>query len=381
MGQINLLCLLSTQHVPNLLSIHHYRPTQIILVQTQHTARLKLAEHLLRALRLSGLDYTDRHDIVALDPEQPLSAMVEIFLRVIAQTKGDWVVNITGGTKPMALAAYEAFRQTPAKLVYTDSRFPAELWDMREKSAAIAKYKPSVEVFLAGYGYECQSTPADLETWAESRANLARMIAQYAPERALIRLGQKRTLKNNALVVEPKKLRHTLAETLDLSINGKQLEGEVQAKDLNFLAGLWLEVFLWMLLRDFAVELNISDVRLALKPSPVDSETVNDFDVSFIRDYTLWVAECKTGPQKGQSPDKDLYKLQALTRQFQALRVRSMYVTTSSNVLDKQASIRPAISSRAKLFNCRIIDRKTIHHLAAPNTDADRVSQLLFQDG
>lgn len=64
-----LLCLLSDQHVPNLLSVHHYVPDQLVLIESRQMESRKVASHFLKALKLGNLDYDARHHIEPLNAE------------------------------------------------------------------------------------------------------------------------------------------------------------------------------------------------------------------------------------------------------------------------------------------------------------------------
>src|SRR5438046_36844 len=70
-----LCCLLSDQHVPNLLSVHHCRPDRLVLVESEAMKKRDVAMHFLAALKRGGLDYDDRHDIEPLDAEDSLDAV------------------------------------------------------------------------------------------------------------------------------------------------------------------------------------------------------------------------------------------------------------------------------------------------------------------
>ena len=49
-----LLCLLSDQHVPNLLSVHHFQPDRLVLVESRQMRERKVGDHFLQALRWAG---------------------------------------------------------------------------------------------------------------------------------------------------------------------------------------------------------------------------------------------------------------------------------------------------------------------------------------
>ncbi|NMC09907.1 MAG: DUF1887 family protein, partial [Methanothrix sp.] len=50
-----LLCLISHQHVPNLLTVHELRPDRLVLLVTKPME--EVANNLINALDLGGLDY------------------------------------------------------------------------------------------------------------------------------------------------------------------------------------------------------------------------------------------------------------------------------------------------------------------------------------
>ena len=83
--------------------------------------------------------------------------------------------------------------------------------------------------------------------------------------------------------------------------------------------------------------------------------------------HGMAMVECKSGTQEHDlSRGMDtLYKIEAVARQLRALRVRSFFVTTGTNVLDKEGKIRAALESRAELYNCRVLSREQITELAS----------------
>ena len=107
-----LLCLLSDQHVPNLLSIHHFCPDRLVLVESEQMKGKSKA--LLAALKTGGdndvLDYADRCSIVPLECVNSLQYVLDLLQREMARfPDADWLVNLTGGNKLMALAAFQCF--------------------------------------------------------------------------------------------------------------------------------------------------------------------------------------------------------------------------------------------------------------------------------
>ena len=126
-----LLCLLSDQHVPNLLSVHHYAPDQLVLIESVKAEKDRLAGKFLEALKLGMLDYSARHHIEPLKAEDNLASVREALQVAYGKyPNGQWIANLTGGTKPMSIATYEFFKALGGKLVYTNVARPARPIDM-----------------------------------------------------------------------------------------------------------------------------------------------------------------------------------------------------------------------------------------------------------
>ncbi len=116
--------------------------------------------------------------------------------------------------------------------------------------------------------------------------------------------------------------------------------------EVEFLTGGWLEIFVWALLARHSDALGIWDVRLGLEVSRCGDQSGNDFDVAFMHNHGLSMIECKSGSQGHDRGGDVLYKIEAVTRQFRALRVRSYLATTATNVLDKENKVKAITGQR-----------------------------------
>jgi hypothetical protein len=394
-----LLCLVSDQHVPNLLSVHHFRPDRLVLVESDEMQRRHAAENLLAALAAGGLDYAERVHVQPLSGSNSTPAIRAALREAYAsQSGGEWVTNITGGTKPMSITAYEFFKALGARLVYIDVRRPHELLDLDGGAAEFCGHRLGIEEFVTGYGFQL-TRAADKIRRDEQRARqwwpCARLIALHATEAGLVRLqgpeeerrrrwnrGRDKGLTLNAgeLPIENTALRAELEKGFGLKPEGSSLVGELDRHAFRFLTGQWLEVFLWGLLERHAESLGIWDVRLGIEIGRGGgSGDTNDFDIAFMHEYSLAMVECKTGAQEHDPAAGALYKIEAVIRQFRALRVRSYLATTSANVLENGGdTIKDAVANRAALYGCRILPRATIRALAAEPDSAERLREAFF---
>ncbi len=393
-----LLCLLSDQHIPNLLSVHHFRPDRLVLVETP-TMRGK-AKDLLAALRLGGLDFAsdDRCHVQPLEAEDTLDSVRKCLQHAHGRYPAEtWIVNLSGGTKPMSIAAYEFSKEVRACPIYVNIQKPNVMLNLDGLDPEPCIYRPTIREFLAGYGFEFRRKPEDIAN-AEERARTwwtcAARIAKECPRQSLLCLGdlqdpavKKRCddardrgleLAPGVLAPEDSELRKELAALFSLRDAPEGLCGKLDKYGVDFLTGGWLEVFLWQLLQRHADALRIWDVRLGIHPAKIGVKTDSDFDVAFMHDYRLCMVECKSGSQEHDPGAEILHKVEAVVRQFRALGIRSCLATTSPNVLGTDGQLKPSIRDRAGIYQCRILVRDEIRELAREPDNLEAVRKLIL---
>jgi hypothetical protein len=392
-GMKVLLCLLSDQHVPNTLCVHHLQPERLVLLESATMARRKVGHNLLEALKLGGLDYVDRCDIEPLASEDDLEAIRTALRRAYGRyPSGEWTVNLTGGTKPMSIAAYEFFRALNGRLLYMNVGRPGVIADIEAGSKETCAHRLTIREFLAGYGFEGRKSPEKIRE-AEERARAlwrcAATIAEHGAQESLLNLpddAQRARARAKGIELALGQLQPNSAEVRDalhdafgLSYEGSSARGVLDKYQAQFLTGGWLEVLLWRVLDRHAAALGLWDVRLGLEVGPVGVGSKNEFDVSFMHEHALCVVECKSGAQEHDPRLDVLYKVEAVIRQFRALRVRAWLATTSDFVRDKATgNVREAIGNRAAIYNCQLILREAIQDLGRNPDDVERARFALF---
>lgn len=370
-----LLCLLSDQHVPNLLAVHHYRPDHLVLVASAAMERKKAAAHLLAALKKGGLDYESRCLVQPLSSEDDLTriraALQEAYGRFPAS---HWIANVTGGTKPMSIATYEFFKAIGGRTVYTNLSQPDRVIDLESGQVEACTHRPTIDEFVTGYGFHLQK-PANKLREAAARAGqplwrrTANLLAAEATATDVLQLDDEQREQARKRGITLPAERFTFPSD---DLRHEWLAGEASrtlTKDEGeFLTGGWLEVFFYNLLSRHTDALGIWDVTRGHNITRDLGQTgvPNDIDVSFMHNHGMAMVECKSGTQEhDRSRGMDtLYKIEAVARQLRALRVRSFFVTTGSNVLDGDGTVRSALEARADLYNCRILSRERITELA-----------------
>ena len=384
-----LVCLVSMQHVPNLRSIQSVKPDWLVLAVTSGMAGKDM--QLLKALKVGGLDYAEKIDILALADGEEQSAdpihkeLCDLFKK---HPNDEWVVNLTGGTKPMSIGAYEFSKDKKLKTLYIAEGNQHQAVDLLGGPCIPLPYDVTTAEFLAGYGFDILNggalvrTEEQASSWKKLAAHLA-ICNEDAGLRELLdklqhlKVAQierdEREWKKNGLYLseednaflEDHNLRNLIASQFGLSTVGNILTGKLERPATEFLTGKWLEVFIWGLLLPF-VRKGIWDLHLGVLAGKSGPGENNDLDVSFMRNQSLCIVECKTGGQEHDPDANDvLYKIEAIKSGPKALRVDTYLATTSDNVLDlKKGGMREKLLRRSKIYGCKIIPGWRIKEIA-----------------
>lgn len=379
-----LVCLLSDQHVPNLLSVHHFQPDRLVLVESKTMKIRCVAKSFLAALELGGLSYDEsRHQIVSLEAEDDLQSVTDSLRQAFGSLPAaSWIANLTGGTKPMSIATYEFFKALGGRLIYTNVARPARIIDFGTGRYEDCQHRLSIKEFLAGYGFESRKSDESMRAAVDraiTRERDAHLLALEASSQDILQVSPdvRARLRSRGGEILAEQCCFTSSELRNRWF-GSQSVRVIDRYEAEFLTGGWLEVFIWSLLRRHAEELNVWDVQLGLDVGKIGASSGNDFDVSFMHNHGLAMIECKSGSQEHDRGTEILYKVDAVSRQFKALRVRTFLATTSSHVLDNSQKIKESIQNRADIYNCRILTCETIRALAQSYENGEVVRGTLF---
>ncbi|MBM3677893.1 MAG: DUF1887 family protein [Actinobacteria bacterium] len=386
-----LVVLISEQHVPNLLSVHHFKPDSLVMLQTDEMARREAGARFLDALRLGGMDYSESHRSLAV----PSADSPDEVYRLLSEVWGPgarWIVNLTGGTKPMSIGAWNFGVEKCADLAYSNVSEPGRIrylrrQDPRSPVLEDMKHDLSIREFLTGYGFKVLKSQDAIDAsherargWFET----SRAIARENNGEDLLSLdeAERKRARSKGLRLETRHQTEWLRSRMDLqhsiaasfALAGGTLAGGLDKYQVEFLLGGWLEVFFWGLLQERSRDLGVRDVSLGLQVGPArtavgDEGPPNELDVSFIRNFQLTTIECKSGGQDHDPQAEILYKIEAVMEGFRALRVGKCLATTARSLADAEGHLKDAVRRRARLYDCAVITAREIRVLAEQPTD------------
>jgi len=355
------LCLVSSQATPNLLPLldDTWRPDKVVLACS---APMKPAALALRAViqsKASGMAI----ETLALPDAYDYNALSDTFLNYLADHADDNIaLNVTGGTKLMAVAAQEVFRSAGKPVFYVNVESDEVLVIGEKAGSRPLRAKLKVHEMLRAHGYSV-STQERPQITRELRDLTARLIDHVASAgRALGTLNALARLARDepGLRVDMSPAQYdsrALADILALFLDAGLLRQSGQAltfKDEEsrfFVNGGWLESHVYEALQALRAQHEaLSDVAMGVRVSFAGGDPrsaskardKNEIDVAFLYRNTLHLIECKTAnlAQSGKGDDNKateaLYKMESLLK-LGGLRTRGMVVDYRGQLASSEA--------------------------------------------
>lgn len=271
-----------------------------------------------------------------------------------AHSSEDIVLNVTGGTKPMAIVAQELFRMAGKPVFYVDIASDAVWWlDSGETSPQwkiICKLQHPIELdtFLHLNGYKANSKTETYQhpEWYAMAEAFARNALKWQNAITVLNSLAQAAEKAGSLyppVEATKKSFRELKEMLDelqkrgltatKTENGNWHFTSVEAR--NFAHGGWLEYYVFYHLTKLYPNKGMTFLNTEIQK---DEQPPNEIDVLSVYRNNLYAFECKTRnfTEKDSASDA-IYKLDSLKEKLGKLRGTGIIVSYRTlNVGDKK---------------------------------------------
>lgn len=370
------LCLVSAQATPNLLPLidETWRPAKVVLacseqMKPEAAALRSVIQTKCPGMLVETLDLPDAYDY---------SALSDIFLSYLSEHEQDNIaLNVTGGTKLMAVAAQEVFRSAEKPVFYVNVESDEVLVIGKQAASQPLRAKLKVHEMLRAHGYTVTAQEHPQIT-RELRDLTARLIDHVASAGSA--LGAVNALARNARGVPGLKVEisveqagsRTLMDILALfsDANMLRLTGRIIAftsEDARFFVnGGWLESHVFEALQSLrAQHESLSDVAMGVRISFDNSarkgvnhkaKDKNEIDVAFLYRNTLHLIECKTAnlAQGGKGDDNKateaLYKMESLLK-LGGLRTRGMVVDYRGQLSQSEADRQRAAEAGIEIVS------------------------------
>jgi hypothetical protein len=362
------VCLISNQPIANLVPLLREKPQKaILLVSPEMHAQ---AERFERVVRPCGIALELRQIASAYDFAAILKMCEEII--TTCPDKEGLTLNVTGGTKIAALAAFQSFYFNNRRIVYLDS-FNNQLLQLAPENISIPVQDNLVKVRDCLIAYGMNPLPARHQAQAAGPRPCLHELAELLTRdnallsrlnNAISRCGKNPSFANlalNDLGAGAEKLADLLEHcgaakrTTSASLN-------IASRDrIFFCKGGWLEEHVFWSVQDLGLQgLDAAmNVKVAWDGKGMRL-TENEFDVLFTHSNRLHIISCKASdPQRitatGNRATEALNELDALADRAGGLFGRAMLV-----------SARPLSGfdrERAKKMKIRLVEAEAINRL------------------
>lgn len=325
------ICMVSGEAAPNLLPIACYRPKKVVMLvspQMQNQAdQLKAS--------ISEVVPATKTERVSLAAPNDTNRTTQVILDCIRREEAaKVVVNATGGTKLMSIAAFRAAAAAGVPVFYVNYQdnsvtlFPAG--DL-SRGTVIPSVQAKIEMkhYLAAYGYASEDYSDPAEVLGDAETDLIREIitgnkamnravaalndlAVRAEKTNLRTIGLARTRTDPRWRPYPDNLKEFNRLVRNFSDAGylTEQDGELEFPDEEarfFVAGGWLEYYVGICLQEKGLK---PWVNLKVK-----KQARNEIDAAFFHDNKFYVVECKTSWMSDPAKVRQIaYKLESLRK-------------------------------------------------------------------
>ncbi len=365
--------LVSEQAAPNITPALDpaVRPRQVTLVVSPGMQRR--ADWLSRVLREgAGM----RVDFWEVEDAWDIEHLLERFMILLERAEPPPALNATGGTKPMSIAAFEAFRAYERPVFYIHPHTDDLFWLYPHKHPRHQiEDRIKLRHFLLAYGAEIKSE-GDIQIPAAYQALTEYLIREIENHgRAIAALNWYAAAAGGTLESPPLEPEHRRrgafldmvhrfqqAGALRLA-NGRLIFPDDDAR--AYVNGGWLEQHVYLQVRQLRKRLPlIQDVKqnLRVARNTGRGEVENELDVIFLANNRLFLVECKTRRQRpGSRVDgpgaEAIYKLDTLKELLGGLHGQGMLVS--------YLPMREADLTRAQDLGILVCQGRQLQHLPA----------------
>lgn len=314
-----IVSIISEQTIPNYLFIKemfHSGDKLMFISSKKMSNRIEWIENAL------GWNLLDPQHVVfkKAGDEEDWSSMTSQIEKNLSKND-EYIVNLTGGTKYMALAVQSVFSRHKSQFFYIP--YPQNQILSAESEARPVTHRVSVDEYTQLYNQPLRSAHEPLMPKAYTEKFFKAFIKGWDREtwETIDRLREYRNLKKSLPITaianaDNGKLSRVVGLNAFLTRISFEHDGTLSGQQAQYLTGGWFEEFVYHRIKEL---LRPQDIMLGAKTT----STNNDLDVVFTLGNKLYVIECKTGVEGGRMLNEIIYKASALKENLLGLSARS----------------------------------------------------------
>ncbi len=368
--------LVSDQPTPNISAAldGRLKPDEVVLIVTpeqKKSGRVEWLKEILghKGMKIKTCELDDAYDFAAIEKK------IKASMGSYSNSEYALTLNVTGGTKPMALAAYQVFYYDDHEIFYVHDDSISWLQKKENNTQKNFKLEDKIKLkeFILSYGGDLakeeqsgvRKEVRELgETWLKRATQQSKQISKlnYYAQQSFIKQSLSIDLGENDFKCD--KLSVLIQDLIDIemiTLSGKTITFK-DKESRTFVNGGWLEDIV------FGIVLNLKNEIPSLqdqaknsvinwKEAANKSNTKNELDVCLLNHNRLYIIECKTKTFKIDSSgvSEALNKLNTLTLQFGGSSGKGMLISYQKiKDIDKQ---------RANLMGVSLSDLSDLNSL------------------
>ncbi len=313
---VNLISLVSEQSIPNLQFIKEFedRVDRFIFISTRKMEPVG-ASRTEWIIQAAGIQERPIERLIT-DPHS-ISQVVQMLSNIGLSEEDEYLVNITCGTKLMAIAAFGFFGSYPKARIYysfIEENSYRQVHPHINHAEKEFTHELSMKEYMTSYGLEISFAGHDLTDNRVSHELMEECFEHNNNVNHIPRIKDSRHYRS--------------------------------PKDKSFYSGGWFEEYVYYRIKK---ELKLSEQQIAMKVRIQKNDIYNELDVVFIHRNTIHVVECKAyfGTSKLKAKvESALYKLGAIDDKF-GIRAKSVFIS-NLNLHGKLSHENTVFTARAK---------------------------------
>ncbi len=372
-----LVSLISEQTIPNILVAAHCRPDEHWLISTRQMEKLDKAGCIEKTLDLTGVVCPSKKIIVDQDS---LSNCREGMVRLMEEAgyEAEYTVNITCGNKVMAIAAYEAFRDSGQKVIVGyvpigTNEFMRIFPERRPLTHPIEK-RLTVEEYFCAYGFRITNrkrlkeavnhalSRRRLSEWILNNHERLKGVLGFMYKHASDGRNKKHWQFSARFERTPSVAERKLLDELGFIVrNDGVVCKDLVKHEVAYITGGWLEEHVFCVVNDLAEQGVLDDAMVGVAIESMGG-VQNELDVAFTKDNVFYHIECKTGGGDDMCDiiRGEIYKKGALSTLL-GKGERRAYICTTLASEDRLK----ALKTRAYDYGIEVLTVKDTRHLGS----------------
>ena len=336
-----LICLVSKQAMANVIPAFEMKPGKVILLSTSEEKNTAFnIQNVLLKNRINTEIYKD------LISPYKLEKIQKAINKIIALKDSEFILNVTGGTKIMAITAFEVFKENNLKVIYYDPDHHQIIKLYPGHSDEKVKLIISIEDYLLSYGYKIIEDLTNSGR-AESKQKLFNAFNETRFSEFIYFLD---FIKKNYQLNEPKIYRTIFDFRFNKNydtviITDLKSKQSIKYELSEFKIGDWLEDFVYLKLKNKGYD----DIKYGVKIK--NGKVVNEIDVIASKDCRLCLFSCKSG----KSDQYDIMQLEIIRKLAGGIFGKAGFFAS--------INANKNLKERAKALNVELIDEKSLFNL------------------